>query len=407
MTFESILRVLRNDCLTSKFRSENDYQIGQSLAAPGSTIGDSRFMLRTYFHVDMDAFFVSVEELYDPSLKGKPVVVGGRADQRGVVAAASYAARKFGVHSAMPLREAARLCPHAVFLEGHPERYRESSAAVRRVLLQFTPAVEMASIDEAYLDMTGTERLHGPAMKAADLLHQTMKRETRLNCSVGIACSRVVAKVASDQAKPNGVLQVLPGLEASFLAPLEVRRLPGVGKVTEERLHARGVRTLGDLARLTEAALGAKIGDGLAALIEKARGLDAGGWYDQEVGSNDEPKSISHEHTFNRDERDPAALASMLARLTEMVCRRLREHQLARAQGADQTALLGLHHPHPRSHPGARHPTGRRGAGYCARVVPRQLGNQGAPCACWECRRARWKRAAGRWICWPAPRRRG
>ena len=285
-------------------------------------------MPRTYFHVDMDAFFVSVEELYDPSLKGKPVVVGGRADQRGVVAAASYAARKFGVHSALPLREAARLCPHAVFLEGHPERYREQSAAVRQVLLKFTPLVEMASIDEAYLDMTGTERLHGPAMKAANLLHQTMKSETRLNCSVGIASARVVAKVASDQAKPNGVLRILPGLEANFLAPLDVRRLPGVGKVTEEHLRECGVCTIGDLAKLTERTLGRKIGDGLAALIEKAQGRDAGGWYDQEVGASDDPKSISHEHTFNVDERDGVVLESMLARLSEMVCRRLREHQL-------------------------------------------------------------------------------
>lgn len=285
-------------------------------------------MLHTYFHVDMDAFFVSVEELYDPSLKGKPVVVGGRADQRGVVAAASYAARSFGIHSAMPLREAARLCPQAVFLPGHPERYRESSAAVRQVLMQFSPIVEMASIDEAYLDMTGTERLHGPSMKSADSLHKTMQHETQLNCSVGISTARVVAKVASDQAKPNGVLHVLPGHEASFLAPLDVRRLPGVGKVTEARLREFGVRTIGDLAKLTESALGRKIGDGLQALIEKAQGHDAGGWYDQEVGSNDEPKSISHEHTFDRDECNAAALESMLARLTEMVCRRLREHQL-------------------------------------------------------------------------------
>jgi DNA polymerase-4 len=149
-----------------------------------------------------------------------------------------------------------------------------------------------------------------------------------LNCSVGIATARVVAKVASDQAKPNGVLHVLPGLEASFLAPLDVRRLPGIGKVTEERLREFGVRTIGDLAKLTESALGRKIGEGLAALIEKAQGHDAGGWYDQEVGSNDVPKSISHEHTFNRDECNLAALESMLARLTEMVCRRLREHQL-------------------------------------------------------------------------------
>jgi DNA polymerase-4 len=284
--------------------------------------------MRTYFHVDMDAFFVSVEELYDPSLKGKPVVVGGAANQRGVVAAASYAARSFGVHSAMPLREAARLCPQAIFLEGHPERYRKASAAVREVLTHFSPLVEMASIDEAYLDMTGTERLHGPSLKAADALHREMKRETELNCSVGIACARVVAKVASDQAKPNGVLEVLPGMEANFLAPLDVRRLPGVGKVTEQHLHECGVRTIGDLARLTEATLGRRIGDGLAALIEKAQGRDAGGWYDQEIGDSGDPKSIGHEHTFSRDERDPAALDAMLSRLSEMVCRRLREHEL-------------------------------------------------------------------------------
>ena len=293
-------------------------------------------MQRTYFHVDMDAFFVSVEELYNPELKGKPVVVGaplvernGRLTApRGVVSAASYAARKFGVHSAMPLARAFKLCPQAIFLPVNHKRYSEMSHKILGIFGSFSPAVEMASIDEAYLDMTGTARLHGPAMKAADTLHQRMKRETRLNCSVGIAASRVVAKVASDQAKPNGVLQVLPGLEANFLAPLEVRRLPGVGKVTAEHLRECGVHTIGDLADLTEAALGRKIGEGLAALIEKAQGRDAGGWYDEEIGANSGPKSISHEHTFGRDERDAAALHSMLARLTEMVCRRLREHRL-------------------------------------------------------------------------------
>lgn len=285
-------------------------------------------MPRTYFHVDMDAFFVSVEELYDPSLKGKPVVVGGRADQRGVVAAASYAARKFGVHSGMALREAAKKCPQAVFLHGHPERYREVSHQVRQVFLQFTPLVEMASIDEAYLDMTGTERLLGPPMKSADALHEMMKRETRLNCSVGIAQARVVAKVASDQAKPNGVLRILPGMEAAFLAPLEVRRLPGVGEVTEKRLLQLGVRTIGELAALTAERVGRKIGEGLGSLIEKSKGHDAGGWYDDEVGEGGEPKSISHEHTFNVDEPSGANLESMLSRLSEMVCRRLREHQL-------------------------------------------------------------------------------
>src|SRR5215475_8280101 len=171
----------------------------------------------------MDAFFVSVEELFDPSLRGKPVVVGGRRDERGVVSAASYEARKFGVHSAMPLRTAAKMCPHAIFVDGHPERYRECSEKVFGVLNSFSPQVEMASIDEAYLDMTGTERLHGPPLKAAHNLHTEMKLKTQLNCSVGIGVSRLVAKVGSAKAKPNGILWVMPGREASFLAPLDVR----------------------------------------------------------------------------------------------------------------------------------------------------------------------------------------
>jgi DNA polymerase-4 len=160
----------------------------------------------------MDAFFVSVEELFDPTLKGKPVVVGGRPNERGVVSAASYAARKFGVHSAMPLRTAYKLCPQAIFVDGHPERYRECSHKVFEVLKCFSPKVEMASIDEAYLDMTGTEKLLGPPLKAAHDLHQQVKTATRLNCSIGIATSRMVAKVCSDQSKPNGILCILPGM---------------------------------------------------------------------------------------------------------------------------------------------------------------------------------------------------
>src|SRR5215470_7441830 len=159
---------------------------------------------RTIFHVDMDAFFVSVEELFDPTLRGKAVVVGGQRDERGVVSAASYEARKFGVHSAMPLRTAAKKCPQAIFVDGHPERYRECSERVFKVLNSFSPQVEMASIDEAYLDMTGTERLHGPPLKAAHNLHSRMKAQTQLNCSVGIGVSRLVAKVGSAKAKPNG-----------------------------------------------------------------------------------------------------------------------------------------------------------------------------------------------------------
>src|SRR5213082_1142886 len=153
--------------------------------------------VRTVFHVDMDAFFVSVEELFDPSLKGKPVVVGGQRHERGVVSAASYEARKFGVHSAMPLRTAAKLCPQAVFVDGHPDRYRDCSEKVSSVLTSFSPRVEMVSIDEAYLDMSGTERLHGPPLLAAHKLHEKMKAESQLNCSIGLGTSRLIAKVCS------------------------------------------------------------------------------------------------------------------------------------------------------------------------------------------------------------------
>ncbi len=284
--------------------------------------------MKTYFHVDMDAFFVSVEELFNPGLKGKAVVVGGQRHERGVVSAASYEARKFGVHSAMPLRMAAKLCPQAIFVDGHMERYRECSAQVHEVLCRFSPAVEMASIDEAYLDMAGTERLHGPPLKAAHALHEVMKAETQLNCSIGIAPSRVVAKIASDQAKPNGVVWVPPGMEADFLAPLDVRKVPGVGKVTEQKLRDLGILKVRDIARLPEEVLRDHLGEWGIALGAKARGEDAGGWFDTEVGEDSGPKSISHEHTFDVDTRDPAVLSSMLLRLSEMVGRRLREHGL-------------------------------------------------------------------------------
>jgi DNA polymerase-4 len=284
--------------------------------------------VKTYFHVDMDAFFVSVEELYDPSLKGKPVVVGGRPNERGVVSAASYAARKFGVHSAMPLRTAYQHCPQAIFVDGHPERYREYSHKVYEVLREFSPLVEMASIDEACLDMTGTARLHGPPLRAAHLLHERMKARTGLNCSIGISASRMVAKIGSDQAKPNGVLWVIPGQEAAFLAPLDVRRIPGVGKVMEKNLHTLGIRKVGDLARLDENLLNRHFGKWGLALAGKSHGLDAGGWFDSEIGAEVGPKSISHEHTFNEDTADAAQLESTLSRLCEMVGRRLREHGL-------------------------------------------------------------------------------
>ena len=285
-------------------------------------------MSRLYFHLDMDAFFVSVEELFEPSLKGKPVVVGGRPNERGVVSAASYAARKFGVHSAMPLRTAYKLCPQAIFVDGHRERYIEYSRKVYEVLQHFSPKVEMASIDEAYLDLTGTERLHGTPLQAAHKLHQAVMQATALNCSIGIAGSRMVAKVASDQAKPNGILWIVPGQEANFLAPLDVRKIPGVGKVTEANLHAVGIRKVGDLAALDANSLEQRFGKWGLALAGKSHGMDAGGWFDTEVGEGGGPKSVSHEHTFSVDTADTGALDAMLVRLSEMVARRLRDHRL-------------------------------------------------------------------------------
>src|ERR1700720_1747651 len=171
-------------------------------------------------HVDMDAFFVSVELLERPELRGKAVIVGGQPNQRGVVTAASYEARKFGVHSAMPLRTAGRLCPHAIYLDSHHAKYSEWSDRVATILAKFSPIVEMVSIDEAYLDLSGTERLHGRPLAATDKLLRTITRTTGLPCSGGLATTRLVAKVAFDQANPSGLLWVAPGSEARFLAPL-------------------------------------------------------------------------------------------------------------------------------------------------------------------------------------------
>ena len=282
-------------------------------------------LAKIIFHVDMDAFFVSVEELFDPSLKCKPVVVGGQRGERGVVSAASYEARKFGVHSAMPLRTAAKMCPQAIFIDGHPERYREYSQKVYSVLTAFSPLVEMASVDEAYLDMSGTGRLYGPPLRAAHSLHARMKAETQLNCSIGIGTSRLIAKVSSAQAKPNGVLWIIPGEEPKFLAPLDVRSIPGVGKVTEQNLHELGIRKVGDLASLEEGFLEERFGKWGLALAGKAQGKDAGGWFDTAVGEDVSAKSISHEHTFNEDTAEVNRLESTLMRLSEMVGRRLRE----------------------------------------------------------------------------------
>lgn len=278
----------------------------------------------TILHVDMDAFFVSVELLDRPDLRGKPVVVGGRPDQRGVVSAASYEARKFGIQSAMPLRTAARLCPHAVFLPGHHEKYSLWSDKVASILSRFSPVVEMVSIDEAYLDLAGTLRLHGPTHAAADKLLRTITRETRLPCSGGLASTRLVAKVASDQAKPRGLVWVPPGMEIQFLAPLPVRKIPGIGEVTERALRALGIETVAQLASYPREKLETIFGQWGTALFRKARGGDA-----YEFLIDAEPKSISHNHTFGEDTANVEEMESLLSLLSQKACKRLREAGLS------------------------------------------------------------------------------
>ena len=229
----------------------------------------------------------------------------------------------------MPLRTAAKMCPHAIFLDGHPDLYREYSRRAREVLHDFSPAVEMASVDEAYLDMTGTEKLQGPPLHSAHKLHAAMKERTGLNCSIGIGGSRLMAKICSDQAKPNGVLFVLPGQEQAFLAPLDVGRIPGVGKVTKSQLNQMGIVWIGDLLRFDAAVLEENFGKWGVALAGKARGEDAGGWFEGEIGEDWQAKSLSHEHTFGEDTRDVEKIESTLLRLSEMVGRRLREQDFA------------------------------------------------------------------------------
>ena len=279
--------------------------------------------IRRILHVDMDAFFVSVVELEDPSLKGKAVIVGADPDGRGVVAAASYEARKFGVHSAQPIQQAKKLCPHAIFLRGRHEKYREYSQRISEIFGEFTPVVEMMSIDEAYLDLTGCERLHGSALRAADRLIRRVKERTGLDCSIGVSTSHLVSKIASDQAKPHGLLYVPPGCEAKFLATLPIRRMPGIGKVTEPELRALGIQTVGDLQQWSLDGLRHRFGRYGEWLHVKARGEDTGAYAYQE-----EPKSISHETTFDVDTTSTEELERALSYLAQLVGRRLRDHGL-------------------------------------------------------------------------------
>jgi len=283
--------------------------------------------VRTILHLDMDAFFAAVEQRDRPELKGKPVIVGadprgGRG--RGVVSTASYEARRFGVGSAMPISQAWRACPHGVYLPPDMEKYARESERIMAVLRRVSDLVEPVSIDEAFLDVTGSARALGDGPTIARRLKDEIRAETRLTASVGVASSKLVAKIASDMQKPDGLVVVPPGGEATFLAPLPVRRLWGVGPKLEEQLAKLGVVTIGDLAALDPLRLERRLGTHGQDMQRLARGEDerpvsAGPW---------EAKSLGQEHTYGQDTSDRARLRATLLDLADAVAARLRRHGL-------------------------------------------------------------------------------
>lgn len=274
---------------------------------------------RTILHVDMDAFFTSVEQRDRPELRGKPVVVGAPRDKRGVVAAASYEARKFGVHSAMPSRTAYRLCPQAVFLRGDHDKYSRESERVMAILRQFTPLVEQVSVDEAYLDVTASLRLFGTGEQIAREIKRRVRETTGLTASVGVAPNKFLAKLASDMRKPDGLMVITDADKLDVLRPLPVGRIAGIGKKTEPVFHELGIHTIGNLQRFPAETLRARLGTWADEVKARALGED-----DRPVEPFSEAKSISNETTFPEDVSDVATLERALRELAGEVGRRLR-----------------------------------------------------------------------------------
>ena len=312
-------------------------------------------MAHRIMHIDLDAFFVSVEQADNPRLRGKPVVVGGRPERRGVVAAASYQARAFGLHAGMPLKTASRLCPQAIFIEGSFAKYHDVSQRFMAILADFSPYLEPIGIDEAYLEVTGFESIHGSIRRMATRIKQRVKDELGLCASVGIASVKVVAKIASELSKPDGLIEVAPGVEGSFLKPLPIDKLPGIGKKTGPILRTLGLNTIGELALTPLSFLKSHLATSGELLQRLSNGID-----ERRVEPPAEAKSISRETTFARDSRDQAFLEATLRYLSERVGSQLRQrgrqarcltlkvryadfttitrrHTLARATDTDQT----------------------------------------------------------------------
>jgi DNA polymerase-4 len=278
---------------------------------------------RQIIHVDMDAFYASVEQRDRPELRGRAVIVGGAPDARGVVSAASYEVRKFGVHSAMPTAQAMRRCPHAILLPVRMERYAEVSQQIQSIFEQYTPLVEPISLDEAFLDVTASTNLFGPAEQIGRTIKERIAIQTQLTASVGVAPNKFLAKLASDLRKPDGFVVITEQNKQQILDPLDVGRIWGVGKVTEKALQARGIRTIGDLHATSEIELKSIVGNGASELLKLARGED-----DRQVEAVRQAKSLSSEQTFSTDISDTAILRGVLLEQVEEVAQRLRRRRL-------------------------------------------------------------------------------
>jgi len=276
--------------------------------------------MRTIFHLDLDAYFISVERILDPSLKGKPVIVGGDPKYgRGVVAACSYEAREYGLHSAMPIRTAYRLCPHGVYIHGSHGEYSYFSKAVKNILKQYAPVIQKASIDEFYMDFTGCRNVYGSLFAFASFLQKEIMGKLSLPCSIGIGSNKTIAKIGSDCMKPQGITYIMPGMEKEFLAPMPVETIPGVGKVTLKDFHSKGIYRICDITNLPQDYFAAAYGKYGIDLYRKACG--GGSEY---LSIEREQKSISHERTF-KDVTSKQYLKEKLFKLTGKVCQELRD----------------------------------------------------------------------------------
>jgi DNA polymerase-4 len=273
---------------------------------------------RCIVHIDLDSFFVSVERKFNPDLIGKPVLIGGSAD-RGVVASCSYEARKFGIHSAMPMKQAMKLCPHAIVIRGSHGRYGEASRQVTQIIHDTVPLYQKTSVDEFYIDLTGMDRFHDPYQFASDLRAKIIK-ETGLPISFGMASGKTVAKMATNAAKPNGQLLIEPGKEKQFMAPMSIRKIPMLGEKTCQRLYQFGIEKIGDLQRVELKFLETVFGKHGRYIWERANGID-----DSEIVPHGDRKSISTENTFEADVNDKRTIETVLVSMTEELAYKLRK----------------------------------------------------------------------------------